>query len=151
MQHIYSQRAEQIVLTVWVGSLLAIGYLAVPILFNGLADRQLAGELAGQMFRIVHIIGLVSALILLLLSYIIDSNLFLRQWRHYLLMAMIVCILIAIFVLQPQMATIKGQPGWYEMTALKQRFGMLHGVSSLLYLLTSIMGVILIMMGMRRK
>jgi hypothetical protein len=36
--------------TVWVGSLLAIGYLAAPVLFAQLSDRGVAGNLAGAMF-----------------------------------------------------------------------------------------------------
>jgi hypothetical protein len=45
-----SDHLASLSLTAWVGSLWAIGYLAVPILFHAQPDRQLAGMLAGQMF-----------------------------------------------------------------------------------------------------
>ena len=61
---------ERIILTLWVGALWAIGYLAVPFLFSGLDDRRLAGELAGEMFKAVGYVGLVSGIILLVTAVI---------------------------------------------------------------------------------
>jgi len=144
MTNHWPQRIEHLILTIWVGSLLAIGYLAVPVLFHALDDRQLAGQLAGQMFHIVNLIGLLCGIILLLLAYAQHSQGFLRQRRSYLIVAMLLLTLIAMFILQPQMEAIKAQVGWHDIAELKARFGQLHGVSSILYLLTSIMGVTLV-------
>ena len=145
------QRAEQLLLTIWVGSLLAIGYLAAPVLFYTLDDRQLAGELAGHMFHIVNLIGLVCGLSLLLLAFIQNRPSYLRQWRHYTLLMMLGLIIIAMYVLQPQMAAIKGQIAWQEVVELKAAFGKLHGISSILYMLTSLMGIVLVVMGVNRE
>ena len=41
-----------IAITLWVGGLLAIGYIAAPVLFASLGDRQLAGMIAGRLFAI---------------------------------------------------------------------------------------------------
>jgi hypothetical protein len=145
---------EQLLLTVWVGALLAIGYLAVPVLFQQLDDRRLAGELAGQMFHWVHVLGLVCGLSLLLIAYYVsrhDLSAYLRQWRYYVLLAMLLLIVLDIFVLQPQMAAIKLQVGWHDSTELMARFGMLHGIASLMYLLTSIGGVVLVLNGLRAE
>ena len=57
---------DRILLTLWVGSLWAIGYIAAPTLFATLEDRALAGTLAGAMFEIVAYIGMVCAALLLL-------------------------------------------------------------------------------------
>ena len=38
---------ERILLTLWVGGLWSVGYLAVPVLFHGLNDRRLAGMVSG--------------------------------------------------------------------------------------------------------
>src|SRR3569623_1849958 len=51
--------AERLLLAVWVGGMLAVGYLAVPVLFHMLDDRVLAGALAGEMFRYMNGVGLV--------------------------------------------------------------------------------------------
>lgn len=53
-------------ITLWVGALWAIGYLAAPTLFYHLPDRQLAGALAGGMFSIVAYIGMACGTYLLL-------------------------------------------------------------------------------------
>ena len=37
-------------ITLWVGGLWAIGFIAAPSLFAALKDRVLAGELAGNLF-----------------------------------------------------------------------------------------------------
>ncbi|HEY9151095.1 MAG TPA: DUF4149 domain-containing protein, partial [Gammaproteobacteria bacterium] len=50
---------ERILLTLWVGGLWAIGFIAAPILFAVLEDRTLAGTLAGEMFRALAWLGLV--------------------------------------------------------------------------------------------
>ena len=42
-EHLYS-----IVITLWVGALWAIGYMAAPTLFHVLDDRALAGKLAAN-------------------------------------------------------------------------------------------------------
>ena len=36
-----------VAITLWVGGLWAIGYIAAPVLFSSLGDRQLAGVVAG--------------------------------------------------------------------------------------------------------
>ena len=145
---------ERLLLTVWVGGLLAIGYLAVPVLFHQLDDRQLAGQLAGQMFQWIHGIGLICGLSLLLISYTIsrhDLRAYLRQWRYYVLLVMLLLIVLDIFLLQPQMAAIKLQAGWHESAELMAKFGRLHGIASLMYTLTSLGGVVLVIKGLRAR
>lgn len=146
-------RLEQLLLTLWVGSLLAIGYLAVPILFSNLDDRRLAGELAGQMFHGVYSLGLVCGLSLLVIGFIIAGKslfCFLRQWRHAFLVIMLLLVMAGFFIIQPQMAAIKLLPDWQAQAELKAQFGRLHGMASVMYLLTSIMGVVLVLMGLRK-
>ena len=53
------ERLENLLLAVWGGTLIGIGYIAAPILFKALDDRALAGNLAGQMFHIIMLEGLV--------------------------------------------------------------------------------------------
>jgi len=136
-------QGERILLTLWVGSLWAIGYIAVPTLFAVLNDRQLAGNLAGQMFQIVSYIGLVCGS-LLLLSQLRNYRL---QWRSWLLIIMLVAVACGEFVLQPMMATLKAQ-GLLDNPDIKHQFGILHGVASILYLAESLSGLVLVMVGL---
>jgi hypothetical protein len=51
-EHVYS-----VTISLWVGALWAIGYLAAPVLFAMLDDRAMAGRVAGVMFTYVGWVG----------------------------------------------------------------------------------------------
>lgn len=137
--------AEPVLLTLWVGLLWGIGYLAVPILFSSLEDRLLAGMLAGKMFTAVSFIGLGCGLVLLVMSL---SSRPLRDARLRLLVLMLALVAIGEFVFQPMMAELKEQ-GLVAGSDAAARFGMLHGAASLLYLVNSIAGLFLLLLCWR--
>lgn len=137
--------AEPVLLTLWIGLLWGIGYLAVPVLFSSLDDRILAGMLAGKMFTAVSFIGLGCGLALLLMSL---GSRPLRNFRLPLLVLMLVLVVIGEFVLQPMMAELKLQ-GLVEGSDASARFGMLHGIASLLYLFNSVAGLFLLLLSWR--
>lgn len=139
----FSLVGDRILLTLWVGALWAIGYIAAPILFTVLDDRQLAGKLAGEMFHIVSYIGLVSG-IFLLVSVLKRMGL---QWRAWVLIVMLVLVATGEFVLQPMMESLKLQ-GLIEGSEAKKQFGMLHGIASTLYMLESLLGLALVTAGL---
>ncbi len=136
-------RIENLLLTLWVGALFGVGYLAVPVLFASLDDRQLAGELAGEMFRLVGYLGL-GAGALLLASFFWQG----ARWRVWLVVAMLALVVVSVFVLQPMMVELK-QHGLVPDSEEAREFARLHGVSSVLYLLTSVLGVGLVLAGPR--
>jgi len=141
------QHGEQVLVTLWVGSLWAIGYLAVPILFATLDDRMLAGMLAGKMFTVVSFIGLGCGTALLAMAVMASPH-FLKDKRVILLGVMLFLVLIGEFVLQPAMAELKAQ-GLVEGSRVAAHFGMLHGIASLLYLFNSVFGLILLLLAGR--
>ncbi len=57
-----------IAVALWVGGLLAIGYLVAPVLFSQLADRSVAGTVAGAMFSVMAWVGLACGTYLIALS-----------------------------------------------------------------------------------
>lgn len=132
-----------VLLTAWIGGMWAIGYIAAPTLFGVLDDRQLAGQLAGQMFHVINWLGMVCGGVLLLLVF----KRYGRNWRLWLLLIMVFILINNEFVLQPMMAALKAQ-GLVEGSEVKSRFGLLHGVASVLYLLVSCMGLALVAAGM---
>jgi len=144
-------KLEQVLLTLWVGGLWAIGYIAVPSLFYTLDDRRLAGELAGQMLQSIHVIGLVCGALLLIGLFYDLGRQFFRQWRGWFLMAMLLLTVLAVFVLQPMMVDLKAQGPLIKGSDLAVSFGRLHGVASLLYLLSSLMGLALVAFSLRQK
>lgn len=139
----FTMVGERILLTLWVGGLWAIGYIAAPTLFANLNDRQLAGALAGQMFHIISYIGLVCG-VLLLASVLKRAGL---QWRAWVLIIMLVLVATGEFVLQPMMESLKLQ-GLIEGSEAKKQFGMLHGVASIIYLMESLLGLVLVATGL---
>ncbi|WP_103706116.1 DUF4149 domain-containing protein [Paraburkholderia eburnea] len=132
----------------WVGSQLTIGYAVAPVLFASL-DRMSAGALAAQLFRIEGMIGLVSGVVLLVLA-----NLFVRRGEagyrrlRWLLVGMLLCVVVGYYALQPFMNAMRMnalQAGVdVAHSAYASRFGMLHGVSSLFYLVESLLGAWLV-------
>jgi hypothetical protein len=137
----------QIAITVWVGGMWAIGYLAAPILFASLGDRQLAGIVAGRLFSLIGWIGLGCA------TYIVVF--LISRWRGQAFrrsafwLALIMGILVAVgqFGLQPIMAQLKADawPRDVMESMLRDRFVAWHGVSSILYLMQSALGLWLVL------
>ncbi|MGU7779660.1 DUF4149 domain-containing protein [Burkholderia sp. PU8-34] len=141
-------RVFRLLSAVWVGSLLTIGYAVAPVLFNTL-ERMTAGSVAAQLFRIEAILGAVCGVLLLALSNQqvrrgVDEY---RRVR-WILAAMVACVLIGYFALQPFMNALRvaAMDAGTDIanSPYAKRFGMLHGVSSLFYLVESVLGLMLI-------
>ncbi len=134
--------------TVWVGSLLTIGYAVAPVLFTTL-DRVAAGNVAAKLFRIEGLIGLVCGVLMLLVaqSRVRDGDTSYRRARA-LVGAMLLCVLAGYFAIEPFMDSIRlaAQAAGTDVahSADAARFGMLHGVSSLFYLVESVLGLWLV-------
>ena len=136
---------DRLLTTLWVGALWAIGYLAVPILFAHLDDRLLAGALAGRMFTALSYAGLVAGLSLLVIIALRRE----ARWRRSrLAMVMLMVVLVAIgeFAIQPVMADLKSH-GLLTGSAQAASFAIWHGVASILYLLNSLLGLVVVALG----
>ncbi len=130
-----------LVAALWAGSLWAIGYLVAPTLFATLPDRVLAGAIAGSMFHAMAMLSLGCALAMVLLLWRATPGWDARR-RHTalaLVAAMTLCTVASHFGIQPLMAELKAGagPGGVMESAAKSRFGMLHGISSVIYLVQS--------------
>ena len=137
---------ERVLLTLWVGGLWAIGYIAAPTLFALVDDKSVAGGLAGQMFHIMSYIGLACGG-LLLVSIFLRNRL---QWQAWVLIFMLVLVASSEFILQPMMEALKVQ-GLVDGSPIKKQFGILHGVASTLYLIISLCGFSLVAFGLGER
>lgn len=143
------QRLFLLLTVIWAGSLWTIGYLVAPTLFATLPSREMAGMLAGQLFRTEAILGVVIGVLQLVLC-----NVMIRrgatQYRvlRWLVLGMLCCVLIGYFGLQPFMESLrhKAQAMGLGVSAspFRARFGMLHGISSAFYLLQSVLALVLV-------
>ncbi len=136
-----------VALTLWVGGLWTIGYLVAPTLFAARsADRQKAGLLAGQLFELIGWVGLACGTYLLLFVVVRMGAIALRRWNFWLLLVMLLLTAISLFGLQPLLAQLKADalPREVMESVLRNRFAAWHGVSSILYLVQSVLGLLLV-------
>lgn len=143
---------ERVVLTLWVGGLWTVAFLVAPELFRSLESRQAAGALAGNIFTQINYCGLVAGLILLVLVHRRHAWQGFRQWRTLLLMTMVILVAVSQFALTPMMQELKQARLAIETVSLtmNNQFAILHGLSSALYLLVSLIGMLLVVVGVTR-
>ena len=142
-------RVRILVATLWAGSLWTIGFIVAPTLFATLSDRVLAGNIAGSMFRAEAWLSIVCALVLLALLQWSPGALELKRRRLLgaLVLSMLVCALLSHFGISPLMAELKAQAqgaSGIMDEAMRSRFGMLHGVSTVIFAVQSLLAGVLI-------
>jgi hypothetical protein len=142
-----------IAVTVWVGSLLAIGYLAAPVLFSRLADRAVAGAVAGSMFTLVAWLGLACGTYLLFFILAGKGLRAVQSGAFWIVLSMLVLTAAGHFGVQPVLAQLKADalPRQVMESALRDRFSTWHGVSSALYLVQSLLGIALVVLQERGR
>ena len=134
--------AERILLTLWVGSLWVAGFIVAPLLFAELDDRALAGSLAGSLFTITSYLGLCCGTLLLVFNGLIFRAV---NWRAIVLISMLLLVVIGQFVITPMVVELRAQ-GLTDSA----RFGQLHGVASVLFIITSVLGLLLVAAGQNK-
>lgn len=134
-------------LALWVGGAWAVGYLVAPTLFGELAhDKQLAGALAGVMFGRMAWIGIAAGAYLLLHRIARQGGGALKTGFFWLVAAMLALTLAGEFGVQPILQSLKDQalPRAVMESVFADRFRAWHGVSSILYLVNSLLGLALV-------
>ena len=129
-------------LTLWVGGLWAIGYIAAPSLFAALKDRQLAGELAGNLFGLIAWVGIACATYLLAYLCLRRGRMAFRSGVFWLVLAMLVLALAGDLFIHPILDQLKAEAGPRSVmeSALRDRFALWHGLAGGLYVLQSLLG-----------
>jgi hypothetical protein len=147
----FIRAVEQLLLTLWVGGLWVTGFIYAPLLFAGY-ERLQAGDIAGRLFSAMSLTGIACATLLLGFATARARQRVWRDWRAVVLMMMLLLALIGEFALAARMRELKllaahqinAAPLWAE-------FGRLHGLSSALYLLESVLGLLLVALGIRPR
>lgn len=142
-----------IAVAVWAGSLLAIGYIAAPVLFAQIVDRAVAGSVAGVMFSITAWVGLACGSYLLLFILIAKGWRAIQSGVFWIVLLMLALTAAGHFGVQPILAELKADalPRQVMESALRDRFRTWHGVSSALYLVQSLLGIALVILQERGK
>jgi len=139
------------VITLWVGGMWAIGYVAAPVLFSNLGDRQLAGAVAGRLFALIGWIGLASAAYLMIFMTVRRGAQVFRSAVFWLVLLMVLLVAASQFGIQPLMAQLKAAalPREVMESVMRDRFAAWHGISSILYLVQSLLGLWLVILADR--
>ena len=147
----FSEALYLLAITLWVGGLWALGYIAAPVLFASLSDRQLAGVVAGKLFAIIGWVGLGSAAYLIIFLISRQGGRFFKSAVFWLVLLMALMSAASQFGIQPLMAQLKADalPREVMESVLRDRFATWHGVSSILYLLQSLLGLWLVVWSNR--
>jgi uncharacterized protein DUF4149 len=134
-------------LTLWAGALWTVGFLVAPTLFSVLSDRVLAGDLAGRLFALTGWVGLGCGAYLLAYVSVRDGWRWWRSGVFWLVLGMLLCTLASQFGIQPLLASLKAQAWPREVmeSALRDRFATWHGVSSVVYVIQSLLAVALVL------
>jgi hypothetical protein len=137
--------------TAWVGGLWATGYLAAPVLFFAQPDKQLAGMLAGHMFTRMSYVGMVCGTYLLLHRLSMFDRTPTQKQIVWIIASMLLITLILQCGIQPMMVALKVQalPLDVMQSALAGRFKAMHGISQIIYLIQSLLGVFLLIKSSR--
>jgi len=146
--HRFAEHLYSVFISLWVGALWAIGYLAAPTLFRVLGDRALAGRVAGEMFNYVGWLGIVVAAYLLVFLALRKNGAAFRSSVFWLVFLMLLLTVAGQFGVQPILAQLKADslPREVMESALRDRFMVWHGVSSVVYLIQSVLGILLVIL-----
>lgn len=141
-------RVFRLLALIWVGSALTIGYVVAPTLFTMLA-RSIAGDVAARLFRIEAFVGVTCGVLsLALANMLIRRGLADYRRLRWLVAGMLLCVLIGYFGVQPFMdalrAAAKEEGVDIAHSAYAARFGLLHGVATLFYVVQTLLGVALV-------
>ncbi len=130
---------ERILLTLWVGALWVTGFMVAPLLFAELDDRALAGSVAGSLFSVTSYLGLLCGVLLLIINGLTFRGV---NWRAAVIIIMLLLVVVGQFVITPMVAGLRVQ-GLTDTV----RFAQLHGLASVLFLMTSVLGMTLVAAG----
>jgi hypothetical protein len=142
-------RIRLLVAALWAGSLWTIGYVVAPTLFLSLHDNVQAGTIVGFLLRSEAWLAIACAIILYLLVRFSTIEPAHKRTLSLVIVAMLACALVIYAGLQPAMAKLKEAAGAAGLAGTPQgrQFGILHGVSQLVYLAESVLaGVLLVKM-----
>lgn len=138
-------RVRTLLAALWLGLVVTLAAVVAPVLFAGL-DREVAGRLAGQMFRIEANVALGLAIAL----FLIERRLAALRMRTgqgsmlsrnlLLVLGALFCTVLGYFALQPMMEAARAGQGRFG-------FGVLHGASSVLFMLKGLLLLALVWRG----
>lgn len=140
---------QAIAVTLWVDALWTSGLLVAPLLFQTLADRTLAGTVAGRLFELTATIGLVCAACILIIWLVRRRRRESQNNLAWLVVAMLVLAVAGQFGIQPVLAGIREQvyPQPVMESVVAARFAFWHVTATVMYLVQCLLGAALVVLS----
>jgi len=138
--HCLRAGTARVCLALMLGLLIVPGYVVVPILFAHAGSHALAGMLAGHIFHAANL-GILALALGVAAMWLWSGHGCRMLWG--LLLAVVFLVALNEFWVAGVIGDLKNAMGSVEATPpddpLRQRFGIWHGVSSLMHLFSSLL------------
>jgi membrane protein required for beta-lactamase induction len=142
---------ERLLLSLWVGGLWVTGAVFAPALFTYYL-RPVAADIAGRLFSAMSLVGLACGSLLVVLAVLRVRSGVWRDWRAGLLAVMLVVTAIGEFGIAARMRVMRQAMVHHSSSAeYREEFTRLHGTANTLYILTGILGAVLVVAGARTR
>jgi len=143
--------AVRILLALILGLLVVSGYVVAPILFAKAGSAHEAGRLAGEIFHVVNN-GVIILAIAVAAFWMRMEGISRKAWGLLVVLAALAAI--NEYGVSPIIAELKLAAGPIDQLAegdpLRAKFGMWHGVSAAIHLLSSVIAAALLLSGVHR-
>ena len=128
--------------SLWLGMQVMAGYVAAPILFERLGKQE-AGNIAGVLFSINNYFGLLAWIVAWLVVRSNQNRSFSDNGKVAPKFIILLLLLTASnqFLISPVIAAHKTGTANWLLSLLGGSFGMWHGISSIIYLVCSVLGL----------
>ena len=132
--------------TFWIGGLWVVGIVAYE-LFKLIPEAQLAGNIAGELFRMMAYVGMAASIYLLIQRVYQYGTNALKQGFFWIILLMLLLILISHLGINPLLEKFKleAMPKDVMESVFADRFATWHGISSIAYLLECFLGIFAIL------
>ncbi len=141
----FADTLRNILQTLWVGGLWAVGVLVAPILFSSLPEnRALAGFLAGRMFLAMAWLGIISGAYLTVYALYRTGLRAMQDGNFWLVVLMLGLTMVNSFAIHPWIAGLKAQAALAARGVFGGGFDTAHALSTLIYLLVCLLGLAII-------
>ena len=126
----------------WLGMQIMAGYVAAPILFERLGKQE-AGNIAGVLFSINNYFGLLAWIVAWLVVRSSQNRSLNNNDKVAPKFIILLLLLTASnqFLISPVIAAHKTGTANWLLSLLGGSFGMWHGISSIIYLVCSVLGL----------
>lgn len=140
------QQFSSVAMTFWVGGTLTIGLIVIPLLFKVL-DEITAATLAGQLLNINAYIGIVALFLALIDNCVQFKFNVINSRRFWYAIIMESILIINYFAIFPIIVNLRTKLTDFTNRVIQHssEFSFWHSVSSILFLITCIIGTLYIL------